>query len=61
MMVETKAVGERLGVRVRVDLDRRLDGAVAVGAHKMSMLQDLEAGVRSKSSRWSASCRNWAA
>ena len=31
-------------MRVRVDLERRLDGAVAVGAHKMSMLQDLEAG-----------------
>jgi 2-dehydropantoate 2-reductase len=44
MMVETKTVGERLGVRVRVDLERRLDGAVALGAHKMSMLQDLEAG-----------------
>lgn len=43
MMEEAKAVGERLGVRVRVDLDRRLDGAVAIGAHKMSMLQDLEA------------------
>ena len=43
MMVEAKAVGERIGVRVRVDLDRRLDGAVAIGAHRMSMLQDLEA------------------
>jgi 2-dehydropantoate 2-reductase len=44
MMLETKMVGERIGIRVRVDLDRRLDGAMAVGAHKMSMLQDLEAG-----------------
>jgi 2-dehydropantoate 2-reductase len=44
MMEETRAVGDRLGLRVRVDLDRRLDGAVAVGAHRMSMLQDLEAG-----------------
>lgn len=44
MMAETKSVGEHIGVRLRVDLDRRLDGAVAVGAHKMSMLQDLEAG-----------------
>jgi 2-dehydropantoate 2-reductase len=44
MMSETKMVGERIGVKVRVDLDRRLDGAVAVGAHRMSMLQDLEAG-----------------
>jgi 2-dehydropantoate 2-reductase len=44
MMMEAKAVGESIGVRVRVDLERRLDGAAAVGAHKMSMLQDLEAG-----------------
>jgi len=44
MMEETKEVGQRLGVGLRVDLARRLDGAVAVGAHKMSMLQDLEKG-----------------
>jgi 2-dehydropantoate 2-reductase len=44
MMAETKVIGERIGVRVRVDLERRLDGAMAVGAHKMSMLQDLEGG-----------------
>jgi len=44
MMVEAKAVGEKIGVRVRVDLERRLDGAKEVGAHKMSMLQDLEGG-----------------
>jgi len=44
MMAEAKAVGEKIGVRVRVDLERRLDGAMAVGAHKMSMLQDLEGG-----------------
>lgn len=44
MMVETKNVGERLGAHLRVDIERRLDGAAAVGAHKMSMLQDLERG-----------------
>jgi 2-dehydropantoate 2-reductase len=44
MMEEAKAVGERLGLRLRVDLARRLGGAAAVGAHKMSMLQDLERG-----------------
>jgi 2-dehydropantoate 2-reductase len=44
MMVEAKAVGEKIGLRVRVDLERRLDGAKEVGAHKMSMLQDLEGG-----------------
>jgi len=41
MMEEARLVGERLGVRLRMDLARRLDGAAAVGAHRMSMLQDL--------------------
>ncbi len=40
MMMEARAVGERLGLRLRVDVERRLDAAGAVGAHKMSMLQD---------------------
>jgi 2-dehydropantoate 2-reductase len=44
MMEEARAVGERLGLALRVDLSRRLEGAAAVGAHKMSMLQDLERG-----------------
>jgi 2-dehydropantoate 2-reductase len=44
MMNEARVVGERLGLRLRVDLARRLDGAAAVGGHKMSMLQDLERG-----------------
>jgi 2-dehydropantoate 2-reductase len=42
MMLEAKAVGERLGVHFRVDVERRIDGAARVGAHKTSMLQDLE-------------------
>jgi len=44
MMRETRAVGERLGLRMRVDIDKRLDGAAALGPHRMSMLQDLEHG-----------------
>ncbi|MCY4364319.1 MAG: 2-dehydropantoate 2-reductase [Gammaproteobacteria bacterium] len=44
MMLEAQAIGEKLGVRFGVDADRRIDGAAAVGAHKTSMLQDLEAG-----------------
>jgi 2-dehydropantoate 2-reductase len=44
MMLEAKAVGERLGVRFGVDVERRIEGAAAVGAHKTSMLQDLERG-----------------
>ena len=44
MMREGQAVGEALGVRFRIPLERRLEGAVGVGAHKTSMLQDLERG-----------------
>jgi 2-dehydropantoate 2-reductase len=44
MMEEARDVGQCLGVTLRVDLSRRLDGAAAVGPHKMSMLQDLEHG-----------------
>jgi 2-dehydropantoate 2-reductase len=44
MMREAQAVGEALGIRFRVSLDKRIAGAEAVGAHKTSMLQDVEAG-----------------
>jgi 2-dehydropantoate 2-reductase len=44
MMLEAAAIGDRLGLKLRVDVDRRIDGAGALGAHKMSMLQDLERG-----------------
>lgn len=44
MMLEGQAVAERLGVHFRVDVERRIDGAGAVGAHKTSTLQDLERG-----------------
>lgn len=44
MMLEAKGIAERFGVHFRVDVERRIDGAGAVGAHKTSMLQDLEHG-----------------
>lgn len=44
MMLEAKAIGDKLGVNFRVDVEKRINGAGAVGAHKTSMLQDLEAG-----------------
>ncbi|HEV7337439.1 MAG TPA: 2-dehydropantoate 2-reductase [Bosea sp. (in: a-proteobacteria)] len=44
MMLEGKQIGERLGARFRVDVERRIDGAAGVGAHRTSMLQDLEKG-----------------
>ncbi len=44
MMTEAKAVAEALGVVFRIGLEQRLAGAEAVGAHKTSMLQDVENG-----------------
>ena len=44
MMLEARHIAESFGVHFRVDVERRIDGAGAVGAHKTSMLQDLEAG-----------------
>jgi 2-dehydropantoate 2-reductase len=44
MMMEMQAIGQHLELRLRVDVERRMEGARALGAHKMSMLQDLEQG-----------------
>ena len=44
MMVEAQATAEALGVRFAIAVDKRIDGAAEVGAHKTSMLQDLERG-----------------
>ncbi len=44
MMAEAQRVAEALGVRFRISLEQRIAGAEAVGAHKTSMLQDVEAG-----------------
>jgi 2-dehydropantoate 2-reductase len=44
MMEEARAVAEQFGVRFRISLDKRIAGAAAVGEHKTSMLQDVEAG-----------------
>jgi 2-dehydropantoate 2-reductase len=43
MMREANAVANALGVTVPLSIDQRIDGARRVGAHKTSMLQDLEA------------------
>ena len=42
-MRETQAIAEAFGARFRHTMDRRIEGAKAVGAHKTSMLQDVEA------------------
>jgi 2-dehydropantoate 2-reductase len=46
IFTECAAVAARLGVSFPVPLDRRLEAGLAVGDHKTSMLQDLEAGKR---------------
>jgi 2-dehydropantoate 2-reductase len=43
-MEEVDAVARRLGVEIPVTIDQRIRGAARVGAHKTSMLQDMEAG-----------------
>lgn len=44
MMREAQAIAEKLGVTFKISLDKRIAGAQAVGAHKTSMLQDVEHG-----------------
>jgi 2-dehydropantoate 2-reductase len=44
MMREAQAVGEKLGARFGVTLEKRIAGAESVGAHKTSTLQDVESG-----------------
>jgi 2-dehydropantoate 2-reductase len=47
-MVEAQAVAGALGEQFRIDVDQRIEGAAAVGAHKTSMLQDIERGRRTE-------------
>jgi 2-dehydropantoate 2-reductase len=44
MMREAERVAQTLGIRFKVSLEKRIAGAEAVGHHKTSMLQDIEAG-----------------
>ena len=44
IMIEVEMVANKLGVELPISLDQRIAGAEKVGAHKTSMLQDLEAG-----------------
>jgi 2-dehydropantoate 2-reductase len=44
MMREAEVIANTLGVRFKVNIERRIAGAEKVGAHKTSMLQDVEAG-----------------
>lgn len=44
MMAEAETVATKLGITIKVGIDKRIAGAEKVGAHKTSMLQDVEAG-----------------
>jgi 2-dehydropantoate 2-reductase len=44
MMVEAQEIAEKLGAKFPIDVDRRIEGGAAVGAHRTSMWQDLELG-----------------
>ncbi len=44
MMTEAEAVATKLGITMRVSIEKRIAGAEKVGAHKTSMLQDVEQG-----------------
>ena len=44
MMLEAQEIAEKLGVKFPIDVDRRIQGGADVGAHRTSMLQDLDQG-----------------
>ncbi|HEY9382391.1 MAG TPA: 2-dehydropantoate 2-reductase [Gemmatimonadales bacterium] len=44
VMGEAEAVAGKLGIELPISIEQRMAGAGKVGAHKTSMLQDLEAG-----------------
>ena len=44
MMGEAQVIAEKLGVSFRHTIEKRIAGAESVGAHKTSMLQDVELG-----------------
>ncbi len=44
MMAEAKEIATLFGASFRVDIEKRINGAARVGAHRTSMLQDLESG-----------------
>ena len=44
MMTEAEAIALKLGVKMPIDVEKRINGAAGVGEHKTSMLQDIERG-----------------
>lgn len=46
LMTEAQDIAHKLGIEFRVPLEKRIEGAEKVGAHKTSTLQDVQAGRR---------------
>ncbi|MBN9386882.1 MAG: 2-dehydropantoate 2-reductase [Chloroflexi bacterium] len=44
MMTEAQSITTKLGIDFGISLDQRIEGVANVGAHKTSMLQDIETG-----------------
>jgi 2-dehydropantoate 2-reductase len=44
VMQEAADIADKLGLRLRLSIEQRIQGAAEVGDHKTSMLQDVEAG-----------------
>ncbi|NWJ48849.1 MAG: 2-dehydropantoate 2-reductase [Chloroflexi bacterium] len=44
MMYEAQLIAEKLGIDFGISLEQRIAGAEKIGAHKTSMLQDIESG-----------------
>src|SRR3569623_2129758 len=42
MMIAAQQINKHFGANFRVDVERRINGAAGVGAHRTSMLQDLD-------------------
>jgi 2-dehydropantoate 2-reductase len=43
-MAEAQEVATRLGIRISIPIEKRIQGAAEMGSHKTSTLQDIEAG-----------------
>jgi len=43
-MAEAQEVATRLGIRIGITIEKRIQGAAEMGSHKTSTLQDIEAG-----------------
>ncbi len=44
MMTEAQTIANKLGIEFGISLEQRIEGAEKIGAHKTSMLQDIEQG-----------------